>query len=372
MAIQMTRAEYEKKYGVKPVASTSALDTSPAPIRMTRAEYDRIYNPKPMTARQDFAGDVALTGQRQQDALTKGADASSRITERVTSGEISKAKGMFQKFGTGLSTVANVAVEGARGAAKMALSESAEQSVAKFLAGYSGALADRTKVEFDRVKASTNPQDQKVASDMVKNIQAYQTNETLRTDIDATGGILNALLSAPVANIGSKVIKGADALVDTAKPVVTNAVSEVQKSFNPQARNTKAVARVVKEIAKVEDKYAPNRKANSFSKDVDESRTRIAQSNVLENAIDNNGMLQTDDAIKVYSKETIDGKEDVVRKNLENEGRTINLNETRNALKMELMDSKLEGADLLKAIKGIENEVRGLGLFADEFGNVPP
>ena len=41
MAITMTRQEYEKKYGVKPVFSpTSTLDISLPPIRMTQAEYN--------------------------------------------------------------------------------------------------------------------------------------------------------------------------------------------------------------------------------------------------------------------------------------------------------------------------------------------
>lgn len=42
----MTREQYEKVYGVKPVLGTSStptFDTTPAPIRMTRAEYESIY-----------------------------------------------------------------------------------------------------------------------------------------------------------------------------------------------------------------------------------------------------------------------------------------------------------------------------------------
>src|SRR3990167_6710228 len=44
MAIQMTRAEYEKKYGVAPsVVPVSNVDTSPSVTRMTRAEYELKY-----------------------------------------------------------------------------------------------------------------------------------------------------------------------------------------------------------------------------------------------------------------------------------------------------------------------------------------
>ena len=58
MAIQMTRAEYEKKYGSKPVISKEVdLDTTSAPIRMTREEYDQKYRPEETENKAPAAND---------------------------------------------------------------------------------------------------------------------------------------------------------------------------------------------------------------------------------------------------------------------------------------------------------------------------
>ena len=55
--IQMTRKEYEAKYGIAPVISgISKLDDNPAPIQMTRAEYEARYGKKPEGGFDLFGG----------------------------------------------------------------------------------------------------------------------------------------------------------------------------------------------------------------------------------------------------------------------------------------------------------------------------
>lgn len=74
MTIQMTRKEYEMKYGTAPVQS--------APVKMTRAEYEAKYNPKP------FRFDVSETPAERQIRINQykqEAEQSQKEAERANS-----------------------------------------------------------------------------------------------------------------------------------------------------------------------------------------------------------------------------------------------------------------------------------------------
>jgi hypothetical protein len=369
--VQMTRAQYEAKYGTKPVASSSDLDTTPAPIRMTRAEYNAKYRPTPLTAKENVQQDFLEMGQGVDTALQQGKSNRERIYDRVVAGEVSPAKGTFQTLGRGLQTGFQVGAEALKGFVKMVLPESVEMKAKETAEATGEELSNYTKDFYQKLKEG-NKEEQEIAATIGETIELYKTDETFRDDVNAAGGFLEALSMKPAAKVTTTAARETgEAILDTTTEAARIA-SEAKNTYTAMRQDSR-VANVAKEIAKVEDKYKPTREANLRDPDIEGSRLRIAASNVLERAVDTDGLIRTREkggALDTYRKNTIEGKEDSVKKLLEQEGRKVNLQEVGNEMKIAMMDSGLESADLAKAIKGINNEIKGLSLRADEFGDV--
>jgi hypothetical protein len=140
------------------------------------------------------------------------------------------------------------------------------------------------------------------------------------------------------------------------------------------AKNERVTQKIEQEIAEIENNYSKTRRANEFSKDVGASRKRIAETDVLDGAVDTEGIIRTKQpggAVERYRAQKIDGYEGVVGKSIKQEGKMVNLNEVERELKLKVSDSGLEGADLVSALSGVKKEIAGLRLRADEFGNIP-
>ncbi len=370
--IRLTKAEYQKKFGVAPVVSTSTLDTTPAPIRITRAEYEAMFaQPQAPTNRvQETAQDYREYGSALKSTVEKGAMEQGRIRDRMKSGEVSTAKGLFQRFGKGLETTANLVFDTAIAGAKQFTSQDTEDKVKTFFTKYSEALGDRTSEMYQKEVTSKltsdDPNERKAAQVIDETVRAYQTDETFRTDVESAGGILSWLF------VPERGAAAAQKIGDAVTPPLSDVSKQISQKVSQFAvRNEdKAVKGVADEILNIENKNKPTRVANSVDKDADASRLRIAQSNVLENAVDSNGVINSLEAAKVYAKETIDGFEDVVRRELELEARNINLNELADELRLAISSSNLEGADLAAAFSGIKRELAGLRRRADAFGNI--
>ncbi len=353
--VQMTRQEYETKYGAKPVAVSEDFDTTPAPIRMTRAEYNATY--RNGNKQSDFAGDVALTGQRQSQVLADTQTDIARVNDRATAGEISGTDRFRQRFGRILGGAAQYVAEGARGATKMVLPEKAE----KFFVDYQDAMAERVNQDIQELQVSEDPRDQKLVETAQAIKTKYQTDENFRAEVDATSGIVSYVATALSAGLpkGGALVSAPD-LKDLTKNLRIKPTPDVR--INNQAND----------ILKVENKYSGLRKTNEqLGTKANESRLRIAQSNVLEGTVDDTGRISTSEAVKAYKAQTIDGAEDVVRKELEKEGAKINLKELELNLKANILDSGLEGGSLYTALKGVEKQLKGLAVRADAFGDVP-
>jgi hypothetical protein len=381
MAIQITRKEYEEKFGVKPVVPVEDFDTSPAPIRVTRAEYDAMFRPQKQTFGQDFKQDIKETGIAQQQAIQTGIDRSAEIDNRVASGETSKTKGLFQKFGSGLGTASNVLFQTALGGAKAVLPQKAETRIAETIGkDLEKILAPETRQSFiDKMKESdggrlVGPELDNKAGVFLEEVgNAYKNNGNFRADVQATGGILEWLaLPGTIKGAVNKTADVAGEVVDLATPPLKQKLTELKDSVKFTASPEAKVKNQANDILRVETKYKTIRDQNtSKPQDAEASRTRIAQSNVLEGAVDETGRINTQDAIKVYRSQTIDGYEDIIRKNLEQEGNKINLKELELDMRTALMDSGLEGGALYTALKGIEKQLKGLAVRADTFGDVP-
>lgn len=352
----MTRAQYEAKYGVKPVISTSTLDTTPAPIRMTRSEYESTYGVKPFGQTQpqskgvlgDIPSDISETARGFVGAARQGGQ---NIQRAFTQEGLSVPQRIVGATVAAPSAVVNMFGEAGIGAAKLFTSDEFEKAVSK-----------KVSEVATSVGSAKLPIVEKSLVDLY-NALPDEDKYTLTNII------------APVANIATAipVTKGAGAVVSKAVDVAPDlgvAIKNTTQKFANRG-DEKALQGVVDAIAKVEDKYAPLRKANKYSKDVTESRTRIAQSGVLEKAVDNNGLINGELAAKIYKQENLDGTENLVRKELEKEGATVNPAQLKTQLEVGVMDSGLEGADLLSALKSIDSHIEGLSKRADELGNIP-
>jgi hypothetical protein len=317
MVERMTRAEYEAKYGVSPKAiPQSTLDVTPAPIRMTRAEYEQMYNPQ-----KPEPGLVNRLGERTKD------------------------------FAKDMTTET-------RGFGAMAL------RTAGFVTGAAN----------DVIGAAISPVIEKTADAISesKAVQDIATSPTVSKGLDA------------VDAAGQRFGRGMDNL-ETNNPQLAQDVKDLGNvtSFLPVGAGTAKVAtkargayvaanadnittKIEEEIFNIENNYAKTRTANEYSKDAGAaSRKRLAETDVLRDAVDADGTIRTKQpggAVDQYRKQTIEGKENVVRENLVQNAERVPFDEVRFALVREVASSGLEGADLVSALKGIERELEGLRL----------
>jgi hypothetical protein len=150
-------------------------------------------------------------------------------------------------------------------------------------------------------------------------------------------------------------------------------VGKVTSSIK-ESRSAKATEAVAKEIYDIENNYSKTRKANEYTKDAGaESRKRIAETDVLVDSVDKDGLIRTKQpggAVEKYRKLTLDGTEGTVRENLVRSKETVNLVEVAKELTSQVYRSGLEGATLIKAIRGLKAELDGLKLRADDLGNI--
>jgi hypothetical protein len=125
------------------------------------------------------------------------------------------------------------------------------------------------------------------------------------------------------------------------------------------------------ELGAIDNNYVNMRKASGFSKDAGvSSRRRIAQTDVLVDAVDENGLIRTENAVKQYEAQTLDQAEGVVRKNLERLGETVDLKTVEKKLVDQVNKSGLEGADLKNALNKIKGDIAGYKLRAKN-GKIP-
>ncbi len=130
-----------------------------------------------------------------------------------------------------------------------------------------------------------------------------------------------------------------------------------------------------KELAKIDSNYSSMRKASGYSEDAGvASRRRVAESDTLVGAVDENGLIRTKEpggAVDQYRAQTIGGAEGVVRNNLERLGETVHLDDVEKELTKAVHDSGLQGDDLVSALKKVKSEIEGYRLKADAEGKIP-
>lgn len=363
----MTRAEYEKRYGVKPVFSTSTLDTTPTRIRMTREEYNEIYGPEKKNAviqnlnpfsetnvnrLKDIPSDIKESYTGIKEAGQTAARSLSDIWKNKDLTVVQKSAATLPGIASGAVNMAGTA---ALAPVKLLTTDEFEKKVAK---KFAGAIESTMEAKVPFVDKS------------MTEIYDGMSDENK---------FIVSKLFAPVANVVTSVTTAGKAvpLAEQVVKTVAKNVPDVGATLKKAADNfsfrgeEKALRSVVDEIAKVEEKYAPIRKSNQFAKDVEGSRTRIAQSNVLEQAVDESGKINGEVASKLYKQMTIDDTEGLVRNLLKDENATISIDSLKEVMENTILKSRLEGNDLVKALDSIEGELKGLRIRGDEAGNIP-
>jgi len=356
MTIQMTREEYQAKFGLAPIfQKQSDMDTSPAPRYMTRAEYDAEFRPETektggllAPAKESMQGLAALYGGGEQGITMKLKNNISEASKDIEGGSV--LKGIVK---AGFRSAADVA-----GLLYAPLGAAIGATGANKLFEKAG--------EISQTKSAFNP------IDRLTNIPAVQRFAT--THPNAPEDFNRALNLMLAKSERSSKIEPKTAIPRTIEQVklagekVVQAKTKVGDSF--ANRN---VNKLADEINAVENNYSKLRKANDFTNDSgSKSRQRIAQTDVLVDAVDTSGTIRTNQkggAVELYRKQTIDGSEGVVRENLVKEKGFVNINEVAKKLAIEA-DRIFEGTDLVAALKGVAREVEGLKLRADPLGNI--
>jgi len=219
MAIQMTRAEYEKKYGVKPAATPiSQVDTTPAIPKMTRAEYQAKYafQPKPNYV-QRVGADFSQIGQD----IVSGIQESAKTIE--TGSPLEAAGGAIR---AGLRTVGGVA----RGAFTPIFEAPGIKQLTEKVAETITSIPEaRNLISWATDLAKKNPQ-------AAKDLQNVVDIATL-----GLGGAFEKPLIREAGAIGKDISAGTKALLTPSEEAIQKKVLALfQKSIKPTAKKTLA------------------------------------------------------------------------------------------------------------------------------------
>lgn len=197
--------------------------------------------------------------------------------------------------------------------------------------------------------------------------------------------LLPSILYAPGKLKGSK---GKDTITTIAEPFIKNPVVDKVSDLTSKGRNVVSAAVATRnqakvnniiqkradEIAKIEGNYANTRKANQFSKDAGySSRQRVASTDVLVDAVDENGLIRTKGeggAVEQYRKMTIDKQEGVVRDLLQKEGASIDPKTLSTRLKSVIEnDPLIKGDAKTQALAKVDKEIAAYKRTSD--GRIP-
>lgn len=154
---------------------------------------------------------------------------------------------------------------------------------------------------------------------------------------------------------------------------ISGTKSFAKNNLTKAGRDAKLTRKVEEELFNIENNYAKLRKNQKYSKDANTAtRKRIVTTGVLDDAVDTNGTINADNAIKKYRDASgLSGKEGVVRQNLERLGEKLNIKDAEKQLTDTVYTSGLEGAELRTALNNVKKEVSGYRLRADADGNLP-
>lgn len=190
---------------------------------------------------------------------------------------------------------------------------------------------------------------------------AYGATQAMQENKGAGEIAGSALTGAAIGAVAPVAIKGAGKVAQGVKTLASKGKMA-----------EKAITKAEQELVNIENNYAKIRKASEYSKDnLAGSRKRILEADVLPGTVDDTGTIRTQEAIKKYKSEVIDGAEGIVKENLAKEGVSVSPDVIKSQLRKDILSSGLEGKQLTRALNNIDDEVNGLALRSGETGNIP-
>ena len=385
MPIQITKEDYEKKFGVKPLmipTTSDIVDTKPAPIKITRAEWNSMQNQGvSLTSGQEIKKDFLDMGTGLNQAASRSGNG---VLDTFKDPELSSfADKTTVAGGKVIRGISDFLSEAFIGLSKLALPKSVENRIKEKFTQEMQKIqeAEDTRTDFRNPEGGllvSQGANQAIsdalfgAKDYITERRAYDPRYKKLTD--AAGnyamGVADLFGAGKVDDVVEAGLKkGVDSLPDVS--VFKNTVIDTLDKRLALKRQ--------QDLYNIENSYNKLRKDMNKSSDANaSSRTRIADANIWNNVVDTDGKMTTlgkGGAYEQYKRETIDGRETIVRDNLVREGATVNINELAQALKINVSNTGLEGAALKSAFKGIQRELdaftKGLSKRTDEFGNIP-
>lgn len=320
MAVQMTRAEYEAKYGSPAPAPSSA------PVKMTRAEYDAKY--AQTTPANTPLGALQRAGNAIKDQFQSSAAQANQAAEetRAATNPITKFEGLL-KFGAGVAGVISA-------------------PAAPIFAPVS-ALVQRAGQGY----ANTIPGIQQFATS-----KAGQVTSRVAEDVANAGTIAGTLAGA----------RGGVKAAETTGERLTSRTAPKETTV-PQER---LVSKRNAELTKIESTNAPVRrvieKAKGQGIDVKADLAKLD----VPLTTDAEGTLHTREAMQELNT-FLEPIERVVSDNLKREGAAIPLKDVQTRLTRAIDNSGLEADALESAYSKLDATMKGLSRRADENGRIP-
>lgn len=205
-------------------------------------------------------------------------------------------------------------------------------------------------------------------------------DSALNAILMASGG--DAIKDFGVGKEGSLSLKDAwNSVKDTAKGLpdlgkgVVDAVKKAPEKVADVMTGKTAPERItqsrVEALTKIQENNTPIRKViQAAEKKGVDVKTILSKTDLLKDSVDKDGTIRTADAQKELS-ESMKPKEDVIRKNLVKEGKTVKLSDVKARLQQAVKDSGVKGGALIRGLRDVDQDIEGYKLDADKDGNIP-
>lgn len=172
----------------------------------------------------------------------------------------------------------------------------------------------------------------------------------------------------------SAFIPGLGTAIGATIPAISETSQSVKNRFDPEVQAQKLVEKRATELNKLD-------RLQTLRKTVDKGTERgidikkvLSETDVLHGSVDKTGKITTrgtDGAIDQYRKLYVDGNEKIVSEALAKEGKSISPATVRVKLKQAILNSGMEGAELVRAERKIENELAGYARRSGVHDTIP-
>jgi hypothetical protein len=173
---------------------------------------------------------------------------------------------------------------------------------------------------------------------------------------------------------GKAFIPGLGTAIGTTIPAISETTQTVKNLTNPELKAQRLVAKRAKGLEAL-DSYQSIKKATEKGRERGiDIKKRLAETDVLSGAVDKNGTITTKGAggpIEQYTKDFIDGNENIVSDLLKKENRSVSPAFIKARLLKKIKSAGIEGKALVSAEKSIDDEIAGYMRRANRQGNIP-